>query len=141
MTAQGSPTSIFKRAIEHGNFVYAEMTAHDVGRLTVDESLALTALAVGKGPGRRSRYMIRWLRRLLEEDKTLTIEEAALAASALAVHPSESSVGGSSPLIRIAGLSMARRMPRGPGACLSEQVPSVLAGEARIQHRGRAGGG
>jgi hypothetical protein len=41
-------------------------------------------LVVQKGPGRRSRYAIRWLRRLLEEDENLTVEEAALAASALA---------------------------------------------------------
>ena len=83
MTAQGSPRSIFRRAIEHGNFVAARMIAHDVGRLTLDESLALTALAVVKAPGRRSRYTVRWLRRLLEEDENLTIEEAILAASAL----------------------------------------------------------
>jgi hypothetical protein len=82
LTAQGSPRSIFKRAIEHGNFVVAEMTAHDVGRLTLSESLALTSLAAQKAPERRSRYTVRWLRRLLEEDANLMIEEAALAASA-----------------------------------------------------------
>jgi hypothetical protein len=84
MTAQGHPRAIFKRAIEHGNFVVAEMTAHDVGRLTLDESLALTALAVEKAPARRSRYAVRCLRRLLEEDEHLTVEEAAVAATASA---------------------------------------------------------
>jgi hypothetical protein len=44
----------------------------------------MTALAVQKAPGRRSRYTVRWLRRLLEDDPNLTIEEAVLAASALA---------------------------------------------------------
>jgi hypothetical protein len=34
--------------------------------------------------GRRSSYTVRWLLRLLEEDENLTIEEAVLAASALA---------------------------------------------------------
>jgi hypothetical protein len=37
-----------------------------------------------KDPAGRSRYLLRWLRRLLEEDECLTIDEAALAVSALA---------------------------------------------------------
>ena len=84
MTAQGHPRAIFKRAIEHGNVTLAEVTARELGRISLDESLALTALVVQKDPGRPSRYAVRWLRRLLEEDEHLTIEEAALAASALA---------------------------------------------------------
>jgi hypothetical protein len=84
LTAQGHPRAIFKRAIENGNVIVAEMTARQLGRITLEESLALTALVVQKDPGRRSRYAVRWLRRLLEEDESLTIEEATLAASALA---------------------------------------------------------
>jgi hypothetical protein len=84
MTAQGHPRAIFKRAIEHGNITVAEMTARELGRITLDESLALTALVVQKDPGRRSRYAVRWLVRLLEEDENLTIQDASLAASALA---------------------------------------------------------
>jgi hypothetical protein len=84
VTAQGHPRAIFKRAIEHGNVTVAEMTARELGGITLAESLALTALVVQKDPGRRSRFTVRWLRRLLEEDESLTIEEAALAASALA---------------------------------------------------------
>jgi hypothetical protein len=41
-------------------------------------------LVVEKDPGRCSRFAVRWLRRLLEEDGSLTIEEASLAAAALA---------------------------------------------------------
>ncbi len=83
MTAQGHPRAIFKRAIENGNVLMAEMTARELGRLTLDESLALTALVAQRDPGRRSRFAVRWLRRLLEEDENLTIDEAALAVSAL----------------------------------------------------------
>jgi hypothetical protein len=39
--------------------------------------------AAEKNPERRSRFAVRRLRRLLEEDETLTIEEAAMAASCL----------------------------------------------------------
>jgi hypothetical protein len=72
VTAQGHPRSIFKRAIENGNLVVAEMTAREVGRLTLHESLAFTGLVVRKDPGRRSGYTVRWLLRLLEEDENLT---------------------------------------------------------------------
>jgi hypothetical protein len=84
VTAQGHPRSIVKRAIENGNLVVAEMTARELGRLTLDESLALTGLVVQKDPGHRSGNTLRWLLRLLEEDENLTIEEAVLVASALA---------------------------------------------------------
>jgi hypothetical protein len=62
----------------------AEATARELGGITLAESLALTALVVQNDPGPRSRYTVRWLLRLLEEDENLTIEEAMLAASALA---------------------------------------------------------
>jgi hypothetical protein len=84
LAAQGHPRAIFKRAIENGNLVVAEMTARELGRISLDEALALTVLVVQKDPGRRSRYVVRWLLRLLQEDENLTIEEAGLAASALA---------------------------------------------------------
>ncbi len=83
MTAQGHPRVIFERALEHGNALLAQMTARELGRITLEEALTLTALVAQKEPGRRSRYAVRWLLRLLQEDDQLTIEEAALAASAL----------------------------------------------------------
>ena len=44
MTAQGRPRWIFQTAIERGNIVMAEATARELGRITLDESLALTVL-------------------------------------------------------------------------------------------------
>ncbi len=61
----------------------AEATARELGRISLEEALALTALVAEKDPERSSRFAVRWLRRLLEEDESLTIEEAALAASCL----------------------------------------------------------
>jgi ribosomal protein S7 len=83
VTAQGHPRAIFKRAIEHGNVSVAKLTARELGGITLAESLALTALVVQKDPARRSRYTVRWLLRLLEEDESRTIEEATLSASAV----------------------------------------------------------
>ena len=57
------------------------MAARELGRVTLAESLALTALITEKAPHRCSRYAVRWLRRLIEEDPSLTIEEASLVAS------------------------------------------------------------
>jgi hypothetical protein len=37
MTAQGHPRVIFKRAIEHGNVTVAEMTARELGGITLAE--------------------------------------------------------------------------------------------------------
>ena len=51
--------------------------------LTLEESLALTALVAHKDPRRHSSYAVRWLRRLLLEHERVTIEEALLAASCL----------------------------------------------------------
>jgi hypothetical protein len=84
LTAQGHSRSIFGRAIENGNLLVAEMTARELGRITLEEALALTVLVTQKDPGRRSRYAVRWLLRLLQEDENVTIEDAGLAASALA---------------------------------------------------------
>ena len=84
MTAQGHPRTIFRRAIQRGNLLTAKLTVREIGQISLDESLALTALIALKDPRRRSRVAARWLLRLLEEYKTATIEEAALAASALA---------------------------------------------------------
>jgi hypothetical protein len=83
VTAQGHPRRIFATAIERGNIVMAEATARELGRITLKEALGLTALVAEKEPERRSRFAVRWLRRLLEEDDSLTIEEATMAVSCL----------------------------------------------------------
>jgi hypothetical protein len=84
VTAQGHPRAIVRRAIANGNLPGAEIAAREISRVSLSESLALTALVAQKDTARHSRYAIRWLRRLLEKDPHLTIEEAALATCALA---------------------------------------------------------
>jgi hypothetical protein len=83
LTAQGHARTIFRRAIEHGNLILAEGMVRELGQVTLEEALQLVALVAQKDPRRHSRYAVRWLRRLLAEHERLTIEEAALAASAL----------------------------------------------------------
>jgi hypothetical protein len=108
LTAQGHPRSIFTRAIENGNLLVAEATARELGRITLEEALSLTVLVVERDAGRRSRYTVRWLLRLLQEDENLTIEEAGMAASALAA------LGGRGTAEALTTLSaMAERATRG----------------------------
>ena len=55
-----------------------------MGHVTLLEALQLTALVALRDRERASRYAVRWLQRLVDEHPTVTIEEAAFAASALA---------------------------------------------------------
>jgi hypothetical protein len=50
----------------------AEATVRELGRISLEEALALTALVAENEPERRSRFAVRWLRRLLEEAESLT---------------------------------------------------------------------
>ena len=85
MTAQGHPRRIFATAIERGNHPLWRKRPHGSSAgISLEEALGLTVLVAEKEPERRSRFAVRWLRRLLEEDENLTIEEAAMAASCLA---------------------------------------------------------
>ena len=84
MTAKASSRSVPKRAIERGNFAVADVVVREIGHVWLTDALALTVLAVEKAPGKRNRYTVRFLRRLLDDDPNLTIDEAVLAAAALA---------------------------------------------------------
>jgi hypothetical protein len=76
LTAKAIRWRSSNRAIERKNLIVAEGIAREMGSVTLEESLALTALAAEKGDAKRSRYAVRWLRRLLDEDQLLTLEEA-----------------------------------------------------------------
>ena len=61
--------------------------ARELPQLSLVDALELTMLIARKDPPRYPRVAARWLRRFLEEHPTITIEEAALAASCLAALP------------------------------------------------------
>jgi hypothetical protein len=67
--------------------VAALAAARELPQLTLLDAVELTMLIARKDSGRFPRATARWLERLLEEDRDLTIEEAALAASCLASVP------------------------------------------------------
>jgi hypothetical protein len=83
-TSQGHPRAVFRRALERGNVVVAEVTARELGRLDLSESLELTALVALRNRERGGRFAVRWLKRWLDEADTPTIEEATVIGSCLA---------------------------------------------------------
>ncbi len=82
-TSQGHPRTSFRRALEHDNLVLAEVTAREIGRVTIAEALELTALVARKQPERYGRFAARWLCLYLEEHEKATLEEVALLVSHL----------------------------------------------------------
>jgi hypothetical protein len=82
-TSQGHPRTIFRRALERGNLVLAEVTAREIGRVTIAEALELTALVARKQPPRYGRFATRWLCLYLEEHEKATLEDVMLLVSNL----------------------------------------------------------
>jgi hypothetical protein len=82
-TSQGQPRTIFRRALERGNLVRAEVTAREVGRVTIAEALELTALVAKKQPDRYGRFAARWLCLWLEEHEQATLDDVAVLVSKL----------------------------------------------------------
>jgi hypothetical protein len=61
----------------------AEVTAREIGRVTIAEALELTALVARKQPHRYGRFAARWLRLYLEEHERATLEHVELLVSNL----------------------------------------------------------
>src|SRR5215207_2198410 len=93
LTAQGHPRTIFKRAVERGNYLVAVTTAREVGRLDLGEALELLNLVALHELRLYDRAARRWLVRLLEERGELTVADVQLAAAALAALPTASHGG------------------------------------------------
>jgi hypothetical protein len=69
--------------LERGNLVLAEVTAREIGRVTIAEALELTALVARKQPDRYGRFAARWLCLWLEEHEKATLEHVELLVSNL----------------------------------------------------------
>ena len=61
----------------------AEVTAREIGRVTIAEALELTALVARKQPHRYGRFAARWLCLYLEEHEKATLADVALLVSNL----------------------------------------------------------
>jgi hypothetical protein len=83
LTSQGHPRTVFRRALERGNLLIAEAAAREAGTLELREALDLTALVARHEPARTSRFAVRWLERYLNEQRSVTLDDAGLAIALL----------------------------------------------------------
>jgi hypothetical protein len=65
--------------------VMPEATARELGMISLEEALGLTDLVAERELERRSRFAVRWLRRLLEEMSEQRAGESEAAVRMLAV--------------------------------------------------------
>ena len=86
--AAGSTHATFRRALERGNLPMALVTARELGRLTLDDALGLTALLARLGDSRFEPAAVRWLGRLAVETQ-VALESLRLAVALVAALPDE----------------------------------------------------
>jgi hypothetical protein len=85
------PHTIFRRAIERGSLMQAEMAAREVGRLSLEDSLSLVLLMLSERDARYETAAVRWWGLALAAHPHIGLELAAEGADALA------ELGGASP--------------------------------------------
>ena len=84
VTAQGSASTRFRRAIERKSVINAELAAREMGRLDLEDALSLVLLYAAADDPRFDRAATRWIGRFCVEEKPSLLElQAAVSALAL----------------------------------------------------------
>lgn len=85
VTSEGSAYSIFRRALERGSLVGVRAAVANLpGPPPLDDALAICLLLLDQEPDRYERGAVRWLGRLLLEQRGMSLRHAQLAAAYLA---------------------------------------------------------
>jgi hypothetical protein len=84
LTSQGSPYSIFKRALRSGDLAGVRAAATELPRVPLDDAFAICLLILEQQPSRYQRAAMRWLARLMAERRHLTLHHVESAAGSLA---------------------------------------------------------
>jgi hypothetical protein len=85
MTSQGTPYTIFRRALERRSLVGVRAAVANLpGLPPLDDALAICLLLLEHEPDRYERGAVRWLGRLLLEQPGVRLRHAELAAVYLA---------------------------------------------------------
>ena len=61
----------------------AEVTAREIGRITLAEALEITILIARRDSRRHQRVAVHWLQRYIDEHPGVTLDDAGLAGSCL----------------------------------------------------------
>jgi hypothetical protein len=109
VTSQGRPYPRFKRALQSGNATLAWSAALEVGRLELDDALALCLLQAGGDGGRYDAAALRWHSRFCAETRGVTTAEAQLLLAALAALPHD---GGGTAAVTLLGVLRRHRLDR-----------------------------
>jgi hypothetical protein len=83
LTAQGSPRTRFRRAIEGRWVFHAELAAREAGNLTLTEALELVCLYAEAEPAKFEKAALRWHARFVTESAP-SLLRAQIALAALA---------------------------------------------------------
>ena len=85
MTSEGSPYTIFRRALEPGSLVDVRSAVANLpAPPPLEDALVICRLLLEKEPERYERGAVRWLGRLLLEHPGVSLRHAELAAAYLA---------------------------------------------------------
>ena len=87
VTAQGSALTRYRRALERRHIFGAEIAAKEMAFLSLRDALGLVALYASEESPKFDKAAVRWLGRLALESDDLSLEDAQLAAAALAARP------------------------------------------------------
>jgi hypothetical protein len=88
MTSQGSSYTIFRRALERGSLTAVRAAVAGLpGPPPLDDALVICLLLLDQEPDRYERAAVRWLGRLLLEQRGMSLRHAELAAAYLAAWP------------------------------------------------------
>jgi hypothetical protein len=94
MTAQGSATTRFRRAVERGSVINAELAARELGQLDLTDALSLLLLYAATDDTRFERAATRWIARLcIERQPSLSELQGAVAALSLLRHGGQTAAG------------------------------------------------
>ena len=88
MTSQGSPYTIFRRALERGSLTSVRVAVANLpGPPPLEDALVICRLLRDQEPDRYERAALKWLGRLLLEQRGMSLRHAELAAAYLAAWP------------------------------------------------------
>src|SRR5262245_49794685 len=83
VTSQGSPSARFQRALATGNPTIATAAAAELGRVPLEDALALVLIYRDAADRRFERAAVRWHGRLCLELRPLAPDDAQLALAAI----------------------------------------------------------
>lgn len=99
MGASGSTHGAFQHAVERGNVLLALNLARELGTVSLEDALALTAMLARVGDARYQPAALRWLARYADERRP-SVERFAAASALVAALPDEHAAQALQRLVR-----------------------------------------